>query len=136
MNAKPFFDTNILLYAFNEDDPRNEVARILLAAGGVIGVQTLNDFAAVAKRKAGRSWQQVSEALQAIRDLCPTVIPLTVDTHEAALPIAERYGYHISDSLVIVAALEARCRTLYSEDMQDGQKIGDLTIRNPFAPKP
>jgi predicted nucleic acid-binding protein len=136
MNAKPFFDTNILLYAFNEDDPRNEVSRILLAAGGVIGVQTLNEFVAVARRKAGRSWQQVSEALHALRDLCPTVIPLTLDTHEAALPIAERYGYHIFDSLVIAAALEAHCRTLYSEDMQDGQKIGDLTIRNPFAPKP
>jgi len=136
MNAKPFFDTNILLYAFSEDDPRNEVARILLAAGGVIGVQTLNEFVAVARGKARRSWEQVFGALRAIRDLCPTVIPLTSDVHDAALGIAERYGYHIFDSLVIAAALEGRCRTLYSEDMRDGQKIGDVVIRNPFAPQP
>jgi predicted nucleic acid-binding protein len=136
MNVKPFFDTNILIYSFGEGDPRNEVSRILLATGGVIGVQTLNEFVSVARSKLKFSWQEVSEALRAVRDLCPTIIPLTLDTHEAALPIAERYGYHIFDSLVIAAALEARCRTLYSEDMQDGQKIGDLTIRNPFAPKP
>ncbi|WP_252263399.1 hypothetical protein [Paracidobacterium acidisoli] len=42
-------------------------------------------------------------------------------------------GYQIYDALVIAAALEAGCTTLYSEDMQDGQKIDGLTIRNPFV---
>jgi predicted nucleic acid-binding protein len=45
----------------------------------------------------------------------------------------ERYGYYIYDALVIAAALEASCRTLYSEDMRDGQVIEGLTIRNPFG---
>ena len=47
--------------------------------------------------------------------------------------IAECYGYHIFDSLILAAALDAKCTLVYSEDMQDGQKIGELTIRNPFA---
>jgi predicted nucleic acid-binding protein len=45
-----------------------------------------------------------------------------------------RHGFHIYDALIIVSALEAGCRTLYSEDLQSGQVVGDrLTIRNPFA---
>ena len=47
--------------------------------------------------------------------------------------IAERYGYSIFDSLIIAAALDAGARTLYSEDMRDGQAIDGLTIRNPFS---
>jgi predicted nucleic acid-binding protein len=136
MNAKPFFDTNILIYAFHEDDPRKEIARILLAMGGVIGVQTLNEFVAVARRNSARSWEQISEALAAIQILCPSPVPLTLKTHEAAVRIAQRYQYHIYDSLIIAAALDGRCSTLYSEDMHDGQVIDGLTIRNPFTKSP
>ena len=132
MSGKPFFDTNILIYAFNKDDARQEVAHPLLAMGGVIGVQTLNEFVAVARRSA-RSWEQISEALSAIRILCPTVVSLNLETHEAAVRIAQRYQYHIFDSLIIAAAIEAGCRMLYSEDMNDGQVIDSLTIRNPFT---
>ena len=53
-------------------------------------------------------------------------------THQAALAISERYGYRVYDALVIAAALEASCKILYSEDMQDSQEIEGLTIRNPF----
>jgi predicted nucleic acid-binding protein len=60
-------------------------------------------------------------------------VPVTVETHERAMHVAERYGYSIFDSLIIAAALHAGARTLYSEDMQDGQVIEGLTIRNPFS---
>jgi predicted nucleic acid-binding protein len=78
-------------------------------------------------------WKEVMEALSALRELCPLPVPLTVQTHEAALRIMQRFEYHIYDSLVIAAALEARCATLFSEDLHDGQIIEGLTIRNPFA---
>ena len=55
-----------------------------------------------------------------------------VGDHESGMRIAGRYGYRIYDSLMIAAALEAACFTLYSEDMQHGQVIDGLTIRNPF----
>ena len=128
-----FFDTNVLIYAFAQDDPRTGTAERLLAGGGVVGVQILNEFGAVAVRKLAMSWDEVLEALSALRVLFPSPVPLTVETHDAGLRIAEKYGYHIYDSLVIAAALEARCDTLFSEDLNDGQVIEGLTIRNPFS---
>jgi predicted nucleic acid-binding protein len=135
MPARAFFDTNVLIYALAKGDPRSMRAEELLAAGGVLSVQILNEFVSVARRKILMSWSEVMEALGVIRVLCSTPLPLTVDTHEAALKIAEKHGYGIYDALVVATALEAGCETLYSEDLQDGQTInGQVTIRNPFAP--
>jgi predicted nucleic acid-binding protein len=127
-----FLDTNVLIYAFAKSDPRAEIAERLLSGGGVIGVQCLNEFVAVATRKLGMPWSEVLSALRAIRALCPPPVPLTVRIHEAGLRIATKYGYRIYDSLVVAAALESRCSTLYSEDLADGQSIETLTVRNPF----
>jgi predicted nucleic acid-binding protein len=127
-----FLDTNVILYAFAQGDSRTEAAEALLAAGGMIGVQTLNEFVSVALRKMSMPWDEVLGALDAIRTLCPSPVPVTVEIHERALRIARRHRYPFYDSLVIAAALEARCRILYSEDMRDGQEIEGITIRNPF----
>jgi predicted nucleic acid-binding protein len=133
MPGKPFFDTNVLIYAVAENDPRNTRAEELLASGGVLSVQILNEFVSVARRKILMSWSDVLEALDAFRVLCPSPLPLTIAMHEASLKIAERHGYNIYDALVVAAALQAGCTTLYSEDLQDGQIIDQkLTIRNPF----
>lgn len=132
MNDKRFFDTNIILYAFRRDDTRGQVAEALLAGGGALSVQVLNEFVAVARRKLDKSWDEVRSALDILRVFCPEPGPLTVETHERAVSIAERYGYSIFDSLIIAAALHVGAKTLYSEDLQDGQAIEGLTIRNPF----
>jgi predicted nucleic acid-binding protein len=134
MPAKAFFDTNVLIYAVGHNDPRSAQAEELLASGGVVSVQILNEFASVACRKILMSWSDVTEALDAFRVLCPSPLPITIEMHEAALKIAEKHGYKIYDALVVSAALEAGCATLYSEDLHDGQTIdGQLTIRNPFV---
>lgn len=133
MSGRPFFDTTVLIYAVSEGGPRAAVAENLLAAGGTIGVQVLNEFASVARRKLTMSWEEIGDALAAVRALCEAPAPLTVKIHDAALEIAARYGYSIYDASILAAALDAECDILYSEDMQDGQKIGALTIRNPFV---
>jgi predicted nucleic acid-binding protein len=134
MPVKVFFDTNVLIYALAQDDPRSARAENILEAGGMISVQVLNEFVSVARRKILMSWSDVREALDAFRVLCPSPLPITVEMHEAALKFAEQHGYNIYDALVVAAALEAGCTTLYSEDFQDGQTIdGRLTIRNPFG---
>lgn len=134
MNDRPFFDTNVLVYVVGERDDRTAPAEALVASGGVVSVQVLNELVSVVRRKLGMTWDEIGEALAAIRTLCPSPVPLTIETHEAALRIAAQYGYHIYDALVAAAALEAECTTLYSEDLQDGQVIdGRLTIRNPFV---
>ncbi len=132
MNGKPFFDTNVLIYAAIAGDRRAAAARALLESGGVIGVQQLNEFVAVARRKLKKTWAEISEKLSDIQTLCPELVPLTLEVHETALRVAKRYGYGIYDSLSVAAALEGACDALYSEDLQDGQTIESLTIRNPF----
>ena len=132
INDKSFFDTNVLIYGIAAGDWRIEAARVLLAKGGIISVQVLNEFVAVALRKYQMSWKEIRKALADFRALCPQVVPIVMKTHETALRIAEQYGYHFYDSLIIAAALEAECSTLYSEDMRDGQTIDGMIIRNPF----
>ena len=62
------------------------------------------------------------------------VVPLTVETHELGMALAERHGFSVYDAMIVAAALSADCDTLWSEDMQDGLLVeGSLTIRNPFA---
>ena len=133
MAANNFFDTNILIYSVAKNDPRAFKAEALLARGGLISVKSLNEFVAVARRKLGMSWKAIRECLDAVCILCPDPVPLTRDTHKLAMGITERYGYGIYDALIIAAALDSGCTTLYSEDLQDGQFIRQqLTIRNPF----
>jgi predicted nucleic acid-binding protein len=131
MNVRRFFDTNILIYSVS-DDPRGDRAKDLLAVGGFVSVQVLNEFVATARRKLKRPWTQILEALTDFTTLCPSPSPLTQETHEAAVNIAQRYGYSIYDALIIASALETRCEVLYSEDMQGGQIIQGLSIQNPF----
>jgi predicted nucleic acid-binding protein len=133
--SSPFFlDTNVLLYATMQSDPRSEAARTLLARRGTISVQVLNEFANVASRKLRRPWSEITRALSAIRALCPPPQSLTLAIHEAGIALADRTRYQLYDALIIAAALEAGCVTLFSEDLHDGQVIdGRLTIRNPFS---
>ena len=102
-------------------------------------MQVLNEFAAVARRKFRMSWGEVTEALAAIRVLCPSPMAVGIETHELALSLAERYGYEIYDALISASALESKCDKLYTEDLQHGQTIvsgpgkeNGLTIVNPF----
>jgi predicted nucleic acid-binding protein len=133
MSDRAFLDTNIFVYAIVQDDRRTHEAEELIAEGGTVSLQVLNEFAAVARRKGNMSWGEVQLGLETIKILCPDPLPITLETHQGALAIAEKYGYGIYDALIVASALEAKCTTLYSEDMQDGQVIDRrLTIRNPF----
>lgn len=130
---KSFFDTNVLLYLLSGNPEKADRAEALLAQGGVISVQILNEFAAVASRKLGLSYPEIREILQTVRQVCK-IHPVTLETHDLGFRIAERYGFSFYDALIIAAALLANCSTLYSEDWQEAQIInGQLIIRNPFA---
>ncbi len=133
MPAKHFLDTNVLIYAVAKNDPRASKAEALLASGGIVSIQSLNEFVSVARRRLGISWKQVNEFLDLICILCPDPVPISLDTHKVAVAIAQRYGFSIYDALIASAALQSGCKMLYSEDLQDGQIINrQLTIRDPF----
>jgi len=127
-----FFDTNILVYA-QQNGAKADKARALLAAGGVLSVQVLNEFAAVASRKLGKEWDEIGEAIEDALALVEPPLPLTMALHEAARAIAGDHGLAFYDALIVAAALDAGCDTLLSEDLQDGRVFGDLKIVNPFA---
>ena len=128
---KAFFDTNILIYAQGRSG-KAERARALLAAGGLVSVQVLNEFAAVSRRKLGKDWRDIAEALEDARALVGPPIPLTLALHETALALARDHGVSFHDALILAAALEAGCDTLYSEDMPHDRAFGRLKIVNPF----
>ena len=130
--AEVFFDTNVVFYLLSEDAAKADRAEELLAAGGRVSVQVLNEFAAVASRKLGMGWTDIGEILTQVRAVCP-VEPLSIETHERGLAIAARYGLSVYDAMIIASALLAGCKELYSEDLQHGQIFErQLTVRNPF----
>jgi predicted nucleic acid-binding protein len=130
--ADVFFDTNILLYLLSGEAVKADRAEALLAGGGVISVQVLNEFAAVATRKLGLTMAETRDVLGTIRAVC-RVVAIDADTHDLALDLAERHRFSIYDGLIVAAAQRAGCKTLYTEDLQHGQRIDRLTIRNPFT---
>jgi predicted nucleic acid-binding protein len=126
-----FFDTNILIYA-QQDGEKAERSRVLLSNGGKLSVQVLNEFVAVARRKQNKDWPEIAEAIADVLVLADQPLALSVDRHIAARALAETTQLSFYDALIVASAIEAGCSTLYSEDMQHGRTIGNLTIRNPF----
>jgi predicted nucleic acid-binding protein len=130
--AEAFFDTSVLLYLLSNDATKADRVESLLSERGTIGVQVLNEFAAVAIRKLKMPLPEVREVLDTIRAVCD-VVPVTIETHDRALAIVERYGFTLYDSLLIAAALMAGCKRLYCEELQHGQLIDrQLRVVNPF----
>jgi predicted nucleic acid-binding protein len=131
--TKVFLDSNVALYLLSGDAAKADRAEDLMADGGVISVQVLNEIANVTRRKLTMSWSETNDVLDAIRAVCTTE-PLTVETHDTGRRISERYGLSVYDSMIAATALLAECEVLYSEDMHDGLVIdARLRIVNPFA---
>jgi predicted nucleic acid-binding protein len=127
-----FFDTNILVYLASGDRAKADRAEQVVAAGGAISVQVLNELANVAGRKMRLSWTDTHAFLWMIRGLLQ-VHAVTIETHETGLVLAERHGFSTYDAMIVASALRAGCDTLWSEDMQDGMVIEEsLRIANPF----
>jgi predicted nucleic acid-binding protein len=127
-----FFDTNVLIYLVSGDAAKADRAEAVIAAGGVISVQVLNELTNVARRKMRMSWADTHALLALLRGLL-TVHPVSLDIHETGLALAERYGFSTYDAMIAASALHAGCDTLWSEDMQDGMVLGGgLKIINPF----
>ena len=127
-----FFDTNVLLYLLSKDAAKADRAAALLASGGVVSVQVLNEFASVASRKLAMTIPEIREILSTIQRVC-IVKPLDIETHKLGLELAERYGFSIDDGMIVAAAVRAECTILYTEDLQQGLMIAKMQIRNPLV---
>ena len=128
---KAFFDSNILVYTATSDAKKQRAADCL-RRGGLASVQVLNEFVHVARRKLRHDWPLIELALGLFRASLEDIVPVTLNTHTVALSLAREHGLSFFDALIVAAAIEAGCDTLYSEDLQHGRTIGGLSIVNPF----
>lgn len=127
-----FLDTNILIYALS-DGPKAEIAQVLMAEPFVVSVQALNEFASVARRKLGLSWDRIDGAIEDISTVARSVVTLDPETTGAAIKLAARHDFSFYDALMVAAAVKAGCRSFYSEDLHAGLLVGDsLRVVNPF----
>jgi len=127
-----FFDTNVLIYLASGDSAKADRAEAVLRDGGAISVQVLNEIANVARRKMRMSLRETRSFLESVRGLL-AVHPVTLETHELGLALAERYNLATYDAFIAASALLAECDRLWSEDMQDGLAIDRrLRVVNPF----
>jgi len=127
-----FFDTNVVIYAYSID-ARRERAIEVMAPGGVISAQVLNEVTNVLRNKQRQDWPIIERILATVKERCSAIVPLTAETHAAALTLARDHNLSFHDALIVAAAIEAGCDTLYSEDLQDGRAFPGLTVVNPFS---
>lgn len=129
--SKPFIDSNIILYLFSSEIEKADQAEVILASGGVISVQVLNEVVSVCRRKLKLSWDEIDALLLALKANVD-IVPLTEDTNALAVKLCKQYALSFYDANICSAAMIAQCKNLYSEDMQNGLNIDGLIIQNPF----
>lgn len=127
-----FIDSNVVLYLLSGDGRKANRSEALLRMRPTISVQVLNEVTSVCLRKLNMAWHEITDLMDAVKNFC-TVVPLTVEIHDAARRLAERHGFAFYDACIVATASMSGCQILYSEDMHDGLIVEDgLTIRNPF----
>lgn len=137
MSVREFVDTNVLVYAEDSRDEgkqaraRDLIARLMGERRGVVSLQVLQEFFAVATRKLGMDAESARRRLLLYSRF--DVIDLSLVDLFAAVDLHLLHGLSLWDALVVRAALNGNCRRLHSEDMQSGRVIEHLTIENPFA---
>jgi predicted nucleic acid-binding protein len=132
-SVSDFLDTNVLLYAFTEEE-RAKTAQSLLAQPFAISAQALNEFADVGRKKLRMPWEDIREAIEAIVAVSATIVPLNEKITLTGLQLAQRYQFSFYDATMVAAALEAGCKRFYSEDLHNGFVVEkQLMIVNPFG---
>jgi len=127
-----FADTNVLIYAVDNDSPKKQIAIKLLLNGPIISIQVVNECTNVLRRKFQLDYTRIAEIINNYLKKV-TLVPITMQTIKQAWKIGDKYGYAYYDSLIIASALENDCTILYSEDLHHGQIIEErLSIMNPF----
>lgn len=140
MSAECFIDTNLFIYQLEAIDERKSATADRIIRRGIethdacISFQVVQEFLNTALRKAeiplnkDQTRTYMEEVLRPLWRVSPS---LTL--YNRALDVQARYRFGFYDSLIVTAALEAGCTRLYTEDLQDGQRIEGLTIENPFV---
>lgn len=131
-----FLDTNILLYAIDDRTPTHQTIALQLieslaqSKNGVLSTQVLLEFNANLTGKFRVSRNTAALMTAAYADWTVIESDLTLVLRATARSVQQNHS--IWDAMIIEAAIRAGAMTLYSEDMQHGQRFDSLTIVNPF----
>jgi predicted nucleic acid-binding protein len=138
MRGKYFLDTNIFVYGSISHEPaKKKLAEELISGAledlaGIVSWQVIQEFLNVALRPPNLMPVVLAEryiglVFQPLLQVYPSP-PLYAE----ALHLKQRYQFGWHDSLIVASALEGGCEVLYTEDLQHGMRVGDLTIVDPF----
>ncbi len=140
MQVTHFLDTNILLYAISTSEAettKKTIARDLLAGNDWgVSVQVLQEFyvnAIKSKRASDSPAMTAQEAANAVRRF--TAYPVVSNTDTLlikAIDLSQRFQISFWDAGVIAAAIASGAKTLYTEDLNNGQIYETITVVNPF----
>ena len=129
---RQFLDSNVVLYLLSDNQTKANCCEEIVEQGGVISVQVLNECVNVMLKKLTMARPEIDEFLAVIKSISD-IVPLSVEVHEGALELLDRYQLSWYDALIVSAAIESDCETLWSEDMHNGLVVNKtMTIRNPF----
>ena len=140
MKGKIFFDTNFFVYLFSRSEPekRNHCLALMDTLGKgsntlVWSTQVVQEFYVTMTRKFQKDPQLVKSSIRLFHHM--ELVVNSMNTIEQAIDIQTTAQLSFWDSLVISAAQQAHCTILISEDLNDGQIIQGIEIRNPFSLK-
>jgi predicted nucleic acid-binding protein len=140
MSGRFFLDTNIFAYTFDVQTPAKAkraahlIRRAVDTGEGIVSYQVVQEFFNVALRRFSQP-MSVAEAEQYLITVFRPLLAVhsSAAIYVEALRLAGKYRFAWYDSLILAAALESQCKTLYSEDFQHGREIESVRIENPFA---
>ena len=137
--GRTFVDTNVLLYAHDASETEKQpIARALLEdlwadRSGVLSTQVLQEFYVVATREftppMRRSEARELVALYATWPVVQVDVELILD----ATALEERAQLSFWDALIVEAARRGGAARIVSEDLQDGRRIANIAIEDPFG---
>ncbi len=135
---KTFLDTNIIVYAYDSSarskhETAKKIMKELWGSGqGIISTQVLQEFYVSVTKKIPKPLD-MEIATHIIKDLM--YWDVVVNDGEAileAIEIQARHRFSFWDSLVIQAAVKGGAEVLFSENLNSGQIVSSVEIKNPF----
>jgi predicted nucleic acid-binding protein len=142
VTPRVFVDTNVLVYLRDASDPDRQrraaewLAHLWESGSGRVSMQVLQEYYVTMTRKLrpGLPEEEAREDVAALGSWVPLAPDL--DLLAAGWEEQDRYGFSFWDALIVAAARRLGCTVLLTEDLQDGQDLGGLVVRNPFTMPP
>ena len=134
--TRAFIDTNIFVYSITSSESAKQeqalkLLRELFQSGrGVISTQVLSEFCNVAYKKHGLNRSEIHEQLALYESFEVVAVTPALIRQAVDLRFTRSLSYY--DALIVASAITAGCATLYSEDLNNGERIDQIQLINPF----